>query len=72
MAILKVDTTLWATGGISALGLGEGGEGQVGLVEILTAWMRGWIITKQKQTGLSALLGYDLHTRVNSLEARRK
>ena len=35
---IKVDTTLWATGGISALGLGEGGGGSGGDVDMLDSW----------------------------------
>ena len=35
---IKVDTTLWATGGISALGLGSGGGGSGGGVDMLDAW----------------------------------
>ena len=35
---IKVDTTLWATGGISALGLGEGGGSGGGGVDMLDSW----------------------------------
>ena len=65
---IKVDTTLWATGGISALGLGEGGEpGTGGDFDRLDRWedydstKAGW--------ALSALLGKDLDTRVTTLES---
>ena len=34
---VKVDATLWATGGISALGLGEGG-GSGGGADMLDSW----------------------------------
>lgn len=35
---VKVDATLWATGGISALGLGEGGSSGGGGVDMLQNW----------------------------------
>jgi hypothetical protein len=35
---IKVDATLWATGGISALGLGEGGSGGGGGADMLQSW----------------------------------
>lgn len=35
---IKVDATLWATGGISALGLGEGGGSSGGGVDMLDTW----------------------------------
>ena len=35
---VKVDATLWATGGISALGLGEGGSSGGGGVDMLQSW----------------------------------
>ena len=64
---IKVDTTLWATGGISTLGLGSngGGGGTGGDFDRLDEWedynatKAGWV--------LSALLGKDLDTRVTNL-----
>jgi hypothetical protein len=65
---IKVDTTLWATGGISALGLGDGGSSGGGTsYDRLDTWANydsskaGWV--------LSALLGKDLDTRVNALNS---
>ncbi|HKM45540.1 MAG TPA: hypothetical protein VJY12_08805, partial [Dysgonamonadaceae bacterium] len=62
---VKVDATLWATGELSAYGLGEGGGGTG--YERLDAWAdydstkSGWV--------LSALLGVDLNSRLSNVES---
>ena len=64
---LYTDRSVYSLKGVSALGLGSEGGGGGGDFDRLDDWAdytapkAGWV--------LSALLGYDLHTRVNSLEA---
>ena len=61
------EKSVYSLKGVSALGLGEGGGGGGGDFDRLDAWVD-YNETKANWV-LSALLGYDLHTRVNSLEA---
>lgn len=68
---IKVDTTLWATGGISALGLGEGGGSSGGGVDMLDSWANYTVEKANYYVPSSLLVPFrsDTLSRLTSLES---
>ena len=69
---IKVDTTLWATGGISALGLGDEGSGSGGGgVDMLDSWVNYTVEKADYYVPASLLVPFrsDTLTRLTSLES---
>jgi hypothetical protein len=68
---IKVDTTLWATGGISALGLGSGGGSGGGGVDMLDSWANYTTAKANYYVPASLLVPFrnDTLSRLTSLES---
>ena len=68
---IKVDTTLWATGGISALGLGSGGGSGGGGVDMLDAWANYTVAKANYYVPANLLVPFrsDTLSRLTSLES---